>query len=186
MAKYSEGTEPAEAAVAIIRTSSPNPEYLLLRRATNPADPWSGHFALPGGRRDVQDADLLETAIREAYEECAIELKRENLVQTLPVAIAGGWLGRPMAVSPFLFEVRERPNLCLQDQEIAEFHWLSLKYLSDPINHSQAPLSRHDPDRLFPCIKVESSLGSGAIWGFTYGVLTSFLELGKRAEDFTA
>ena len=166
------GDEP-QAAVAIIRTSGPDPEYLLLRRATNPQDPWSGHFALPGGRWDIDDKDLLETAIREAFEECGINLESRNLIRALPLATVGGGMGRPMVVAPYLFEVKEKPALLLQDLEIAEYHWLALSYLVDPANRSNAALSGHHPEILFPCIRV----GTGAIWGFTYGVLKSFLEL---------
>ena len=166
------GDEP-QAAVAIIRTSGLDPEYLLLRRATNPQDPWSGHFALPGGRWENDDGDLLETAMREAFEECGINLDRGSLVQALPLATVGGGMGRPMVVAPFLFEVQEKPRLFLQDLEIAEYHWLPLSYLLDPTNRSNAALSGHHPEILFPCIRV----GTGAIWGFTYSVLKSFLEL---------
>jgi 8-oxo-dGTP pyrophosphatase MutT (NUDIX family) len=116
----------------------------------------------------------LDTAIREAFEECGIILTPKNLIQALPLAMAGGWLGRPLIVAPFLFEVEAKPNLSLQDEEISEYHWLSMSYLIDPGNRSDAALSGHHPDTLFPCIRV----GSGAIWGFTYGVLKSFLELG--------
>lgn len=166
------GDEP-QAAVALIRTSGPDPEYLLLRRTVNPEDPWSGHFALPGGRREAEDQAILETAIREAFEECGIALKPWHLVEPLPLAIAGGWLGRPLVVAPFLFEVEEKPPLFLQDLEIAEYHWLPLSYLLDPVNRSNAALSGNHPEVLFPCIRV----GTGAIWGFTYGVLNSILEL---------
>ncbi len=167
------GVEP-QAAVALIRTVGPDPEYLLLRRATNPQDPWSGHFALPGGRRDLGDKDLLATCVREAFEECGISLKPWHLVQELPLATAGGWLGRPLVVASFLFEVEEKPPLFLQDEEIAAFHWLTLSYLRDPANRTDAALSGSHPEILFPCIRV----GQGAIWGFTYGVLRSFLENG--------
>ena len=159
--------------MALIRTSGPDPEYLLLRRATNPNDPWSGHFALPGGRWEPSDKDLLATCLREAFEECGIRLEPWHLVQELPLAIAGGWIGRPLVVAPFLFEVEEKPPLFLQDDEIAAFHWLRLSYLRDPENRSDAALSGHHPEKLFPCIRVEQ----GAIWGFTYGVLQSILNL---------
>jgi 8-oxo-dGTP pyrophosphatase MutT (NUDIX family) len=163
-----------QAAVALIRISGRDPEYLLLRRAANPKDPWSGHFALPGGRREDTDHELLDTAIREAFEECGVRLTRQNLVQSLPLAMAGGWMGRPLVVAPFLFQVDAKPSLSLQDEEIAEYHWLALSYLCDPENRSSAALSGRNPDMLFPCIRV----GTGAIWGFTYGVLKSFMELG--------
>lgn len=166
--------EPAPlAAVALIRTGGADPEFLVLRRASNPQDPWSGHFALPGGRWEKGDKDLLDTCIRETFEECAIRLDPSGLVKALPMAVAGVHMGRPMNVAPFLFELPEKPSLTLADLEIAEFHWLPQSYLRDPANRHNAALSLTHPDREFPCIRVGAG---GAIWGFTYGVLESLWE----------
>jgi 8-oxo-dGTP pyrophosphatase MutT (NUDIX family) len=163
-----------QAAVALIRAAGPDPEYLLLRRATNPEDPWSGHFALPGGRRESGDKDLLETCIRETFEECGIRLEPSHLLRSLPLAVAGGHMGKPMEVAPFLFEIPAKPPLSLALQEIAEFHWLAQSYLRDPANRHRAAMSLSHPDREFPCIRVGAGVADGAIWGFTYGVLEAF------------
>lgn len=168
----------ALAAVALIRIRGTDPEYLLLRRASNPVDPWSGHFALPGGRRDPGDKDLLDTCIRETREECGVLLEASHLVKPLPLAIAGGHMGRPMGVAPFLFEIPEKPEVRLDDTEIAESHWLAESYLLDPANRVRLAMSAMHPDRDFPCIKVLGS--AGAIWGFTYGVLEAFWESTRR------
>lgn len=167
------------AAVALIRIRGNDPDYLLLRRAANPKDPWSGHFALPGGRRDPGDKDILETCIRETWEECGLRLEASHLIQALPLAVAGGHMGRPMGVAPFLFEIPEKPDLRLDDREIAESHWLAQSYLLDPANRVRAAMSDMHPDRDFPCIKVLGS--AGAIWGFTYGVLEAFWKAGESA-----
>ena len=49
-------------------------ELLLIERVERAEDPWSGHMALPGGRRDAEDPDLLATALRETAEEVGIVL----------------------------------------------------------------------------------------------------------------
>jgi 8-oxo-dGTP diphosphatase len=165
---------PSRAAVALIRTRGPDPEFLLLRRATNPNDPWSGHFALPGGRWEPGDGDLLQTCMRETFEETGIRLESGQLVAALPIAIAGGHMGRPMDVAPFLFEIPDKPDLALAAEEIAAFHWLQQSYLRDPANRHRAAMSLSHPDREFPCIRVGSE--TGAIWGFTYGVLETLWE----------
>ena len=54
-----------EAAVSLLIRPRDQLEILLIKRALHDTDPWSGHVALPGGRRDDTDADLLETAVRE-------------------------------------------------------------------------------------------------------------------------
>jgi 8-oxo-dGTP pyrophosphatase MutT (NUDIX family) len=163
-------TERPHAAVAIIRTAGDDPHYLLLRRAENPLDPWSGHFALPGGRREDRDGDILETSIRETLEETGFRLERGQMIQSLPFARAGGTVHATL-VAPFLFEIPAIPDLILDTREIAESHWLSVRYLRDPANHDMAVMLPHSPAQRFPCIKV----GGGAIWGFTYGLLRALL-----------
>ena len=164
------GGEQPQAAVAIIRTAGDDPNYLVLRRALNPVDPWSGHFALPGGRREQGDRDILETCIRETLEETGLQLVPGQLISTLPWARAGG-TEHATLVAPFLFEIEVAPELTLDQGEIAESHWLPLTYLSNPANHDVAVMSARHPELRFPCIKV----GNGAIWGFTYGVLKALL-----------
>jgi 8-oxo-dGTP pyrophosphatase MutT (NUDIX family) len=161
--------------VALIRVKGPDPEYLILRRAANPNDPWSGHFALPGGRRDAGDRDLLDTCMRETFEECGVRLSSVDLVRPLPLAVAGSHMGRPMGVAPFLFELPGKPDLRLDAREIAEAYWLPQSYLLDPCNRLMAAMSATHPHLTFPCIKVDG--GNGAIWGFTYGVLETFWEI---------
>lgn len=169
-----EASEP-HAAVAIIRTEGDDPHYLLLRRADNPVDPWSGHFALPGGRREPGDRDILDTCIRETQEEIGLRLYPHQMREARPWARAGGTKHATL-VAPFLFEIPGQAELILDATEIAESHWLPARFLLNPANHTDAPMVPLWPDRNFPCIKV----GSGAIWGFTYGVLGALLEWPDR------
>lgn len=159
-----------QAAVAIIRTAGDDPHFLLLRRALNPSDPWSGHFALPGGRRERGDRDILGTCLRETLEETGVRLEPEQLVSALPLARAGG-TRHATWVAPFLFEIPRQVPVTLDTREIAESYWLTTAYLIDPANQDLAALAPGLPDRRFPCIRV----GSGAIWGFTYALLKTLL-----------
>ena len=70
-----------EAAVAAIVVGAQEPEILVLKRRPHPQDPWSGHYAFPGGRRDPEDEDLLATCLRETREECGISLATGLLVK---------------------------------------------------------------------------------------------------------
>ena len=156
-----------EAAVATIVTRTPEPEVLLLKRKANPRDPWSGHYALPGGRRDDHDASLLATCIRETYEECGIRLSTRHLVKQYPVRHAGNALNRPVPVTTYLFELPEQPLVRVQAEEISCHEWLDLDYLGDAANVLRRPMSPRCPEVLFPCIPASA----GFIWGFTYETL---------------
>ncbi|MEM0140139.1 MAG: NUDIX domain-containing protein [Ferroplasma sp.] len=61
------------AAVALIIDKN---SFLLIKRAEQPGDPWSGQMALPGGHKEINE-DCEATAKRETMEE--VGLKIENL-----------------------------------------------------------------------------------------------------------
>ena len=74
------------AAVSIITIE--NKEVLILKRAINELDPWSGHLSLPGGRIEPEDQSPLDAAVRETMEECGIGLNKRD-ARALPPEIAG-------------------------------------------------------------------------------------------------
>jgi 8-oxo-dGTP pyrophosphatase MutT (NUDIX family) len=57
-----------------------DPELLFIKRTSRVGDRWTGHVALPGGKRDPEDADDKATAVREAWEEIGLDLNTEDLV----------------------------------------------------------------------------------------------------------
>ena len=77
--------EPGEraAVTAVIRNHPERgAELLVIRRAEHPLDPWSGHMAFPGGRRELTDPDLSHTALRETFEEVGLDLRRDGALLT--------------------------------------------------------------------------------------------------------
>ena len=72
-----------EAAVLIVlEVTNYSINTVLIERVPD-AGPHSGQIAFPGGRKEDDDIDLFETALREAKEEVGIELNRENCLGTL-------------------------------------------------------------------------------------------------------
>ncbi|MHC5019166.1 MAG: NUDIX domain-containing protein, partial [Planctomycetota bacterium] len=63
------------AAVAVVLAGPPDDLAIcFIKRAEHPDDPWSGQMALPGGRRDPEDAGQRAAAIRETREEVGLDL----------------------------------------------------------------------------------------------------------------
>ena len=107
--RYDEGGELIWAAVAVVL--APEPEsVLLIRRAERAGDPWSGHMALPGGRRRSRpDHDLVATAIRETAEEVGLALGPEQLIGALDDVVPRTPVLPPIAVRPFVFRPLRTP-----------------------------------------------------------------------------
>lgn len=159
------------AAVAVVHAIGPEESVLLIRRASRSDDPWSGQWSFPGGRRDPQDVDLLDTARRELQEECALVLSREQCLRALDVTHAGRSSGRLVAVAPYLFQVREPMATTLDHREAASARWLPLSVLHDPSQHQI-----HTGPGIPTGMRVPGiALDGVPLWGFTYRVLCTWL-----------
>ena len=145
------GASPA--AVALILLEGPQGlETLLIRRAERADDPWSGQVALPGGRRDPADADLLGTAIREAHEETGVDLSTAERLGVLDDLYPRISTLPPVVVRPF---------------------WLPLASLTRRGVRRDLTLAVRGVERTLPAYVIDETV----IWGMTERILTPFLKL---------
>ena len=158
------------AAVALLLVPSPD-SLLLIRRAERAGDPWSGHMALPGGRREPADQDLIATAIRETAEEVGLRLAREDLIGGLDDVVPRTPVLPPIAVRPFVFTLPERPALT-PNSEVAGTRWVLIDHLLHPETYHSARVDIRGAPRDFPAYQVEESI----IWGMTERIVTALLE----------
>jgi 8-oxo-dGTP pyrophosphatase MutT (NUDIX family) len=166
-----------EAAVAIVRAGPPPGSILLIRRAERDGDSWSGHWSLPGGRRDPSDPDALYTALRELYEECGIRLSPDHLQAALAPTLARRRVGPYLLVAPFLFHVGQELPTTLDPREAVASIWMPVAALLDPTRHILRAVPGRPDTMLFPCIELDGP----PLWGFTYRLLTDWLGLGGGA-----
>jgi 8-oxo-dGTP pyrophosphatase MutT (NUDIX family) len=157
------------AAVALVLVPSPD-AVLLIRRAERVGDPWSGHMALPGGRRDPQDHDLIATAVRETFEEVGLRLDRADLLGGLDDVVPRNPVLPPIAVRPLVFGLAERPPLT-PNPEVAAVRWVHVDHLLHPETYHSARLEIRGEPREFPAYRVDDSI----VWGMTERILTGLL-----------
>ena len=165
-------TQP-EAAVAIVHATVPYDAVLLIRRSERKADSWSGHWSFPGGRRNPEDRDALDTALRELEEECAVRLTRESLQKTFPHMMARRKVGRFISVAPFLLRIDNQAVAIPDSREAVEARWIPLSKIVDPREHSLCAVPNWPREMLFPAIDLDGI----PLWGFTYRLLTLWLDL---------
>lgn len=154
------------AAVALLLAPDPD-QLLVIRRAERSGDPWSGQLALPGGRQDATDPDLLHTAIRETDEETGVHLERswhravlDDLAPITPVL-------PPIVVRPFVFRLAEAipPGV---SGEVAGARWIAFEeflrhgaFRESEISIRGVPRSVHG-----------YHLDEGLLWGMTERIVT--------------
>ncbi len=164
-----------EAAVAVVLVPAPPGTYelLLIKRADREGDPWSGQIALPGGRRDGGDDDLLATAVRETAEETGVRLTSDQLLGELDDLHPVSAHLPQLIVRPFVFGLPSRPAIIPSD-EVALHVWVACDELL--LGRTERTLTILGAPRRMPGYQVSSYF----LWGMTERILTPFLDLLAR------
>ena len=149
------------------------PELLLIKRAEQEGDPWSGHVACPGGRSEDGDADLEATAIRETREETGIDIGQVGRIL--------GTLDDLNPRTPYLPWIVIRPFVAVApssvavtpSDEVAAWFWVPLSEVRAPSAWgSGTVLVRNTPrtERTF-------TYREHHVWGLTERVLRQLVTL---------
>jgi len=120
-----------DAAVSVIFriASGDELELLMIERASYEGDPWSGHIAFPGGRREPGDATLLATAMRETREEIGVDLAADGRVLGALARLNPTTPRLPLiSIAPFV-ELLTRDSPLLLSEEVAGAFWVPLATL---------------------------------------------------------
>lgn len=162
------------AAVAFIvrERESGGAETLFIKRTERNDDPWSGHMALPGGRRDPGDESLEATARRETFEEVGLELQPGQCFGRLHDIYGGRLHTYKMSVSPFLFHTTDGHELTYNKEEVADSVWVPLSILSDPAQIRDYFFHLDPQHRPFPSFHYNEYV----IWGLTFRIIANFME----------
>lgn len=149
-------------------------QALLIQRAERAGDPWSGHMALPGGRREKGDADRLAVAMRETEEEVGLKLRAEHLLGGLDDLHPRSPRLPPVIISPFVFWLARRPAVGVSD-EVAGAHWVSLASLFARDARAVVPIQGEPVE--VPCFRARALPRGRVVWGLTYRILSSLRPL---------
>jgi 8-oxo-dGTP pyrophosphatase MutT (NUDIX family) len=162
-----------EAAVALVLREGPDDqlEALMIKRADAPGDPWSGHVALPGGRREPDDVDLERTAVRETWEETGVDIGRDGVVLgTLDDLWPRTPLLPPVIVRPFVAVVM--PHVAIvPSAEVADAFWVPLADLRRTDAWVEDTVVVRGENRTVTAFRH----GAYTVWGMTERILRQFL-----------
>ncbi len=166
----------ARAAVALVLAEvDAGVDLLLIQRAIRDDDPWSGHMALPGGRRDPDDADAVATASRETHEEVGVDLRGgAELIGRLDELRAVA-RHRPLdlVITPVVFALREPVALHPSPREVDSAIWVPLSFLASPRADATYDRTLDGVTSQYPAFRYQRY----TIWGLTHRILQGFLEV---------
>jgi 8-oxo-dGTP pyrophosphatase MutT (NUDIX family) len=164
---------PQAAVSLILHEVGGSAQALIIKRAERPGDHWSGNLALPGGRAQIGDGDLIATAARETYEEVGVDLLDggQFIGQLDLVAPTNARIPR-LEIAPFVAIAPNEFTLSLSD-EVANAFWVSISELKREGPSSFFSMSLGDAISKWPAYPSEG----GPIWGITERILTNFLSL---------
>src|SRR5262245_576617 len=164
---------PQAAVSLILREERGSAQALIIKRAERPGDHWSGHLALPGGRAQVEDGDLIATAARETYEEVGIDLfDGGGFIGQLEILVPTNPQLRLLEIAPFVALAPPEFTLRLNG-EVARAFWISIADLKREGRSSSFSMRVGDAINKWPAYPSEG----GPIWGITERILTNFLSL---------
>lgn len=127
------GAEPGVRRAAILLAlrarDDGEPELLMIKRADFAGDPWSGHIACPGGRMELEDRDLADTAVRETREETGVDVAVDGrLVGQLDELRPHSPQLPPLIIRPYVALVRAGVRI-VASREVAAAFWVPLAAL---------------------------------------------------------
>jgi 8-oxo-dGTP pyrophosphatase MutT (NUDIX family) len=134
--KSSEALENArevrDAAVAIVIYPSENELYSLVIERQTYDGTHSGQISFPGGKVEESDQNLMQTAIRECFEEIGLQLNEIDFISELTsvfIPVSG------FHVRPFIFYQEIEPtNFILSEREVYQLAHISLSELTKDEN----------------------------------------------------
>lgn len=152
------------AAVLVAITDRPTPGLILTQRPeTMRRHP--GQVAFPGGRVDVDDADAIAAALREAEEEVALPRDAAIIVGTLaPYRTVTGF-----DVVPVVSVIAPDLPLVAHDREVAAVFEVPLAFALDRANFAERRVMFDGNERSY----IEAMWGERRIWGATAAMLAN-------------
>ena len=157
------------AAVLLLLYAKEGAYHVLLNKRSELVEHHKGEISFPGGARDPEDRDFLDTALRETEEEMGISRGDVTILGELDDIVTRSNFGVRVYVGTIPYPYPFKPS---QD-EIAEVLEVPLSVLQDPANRRQD--ARWVDNQL--TISYAYACGEHVVFGATATILEQFLDL---------
>jgi len=133
----------------------------------------SGQIAFPGGKKEESDKSIIDTALRETFEEVGVDPKRIKIIGKLSELYIPP---SNFLVEPFIGYINERPNFIAEPSEVSELVLVDLDDLLDEASLQKREIPVRGMKAEVPCYFVNEKV----IWGATSMIISELLEVIKR------
>jgi 8-oxo-dGTP pyrophosphatase MutT (NUDIX family) len=136
----------------------------------------SGQIALPGGKMEPEDVDVIFTALREAEEEVGVDPGKVQVLGRMSDLFIPT---SNFLVSPVLGIVKEKPKFIPDRKEVERILETELRQLFDPSIKKRKTLEFSNSFKLdTPYFEIEQEM----VWGATAMILGELIQLLKSRE----
>ena len=163
------GSDLMPAAVLLLLYAKEGAYHVLLNKRSELVEHHKGEISFPGGARDPEDRDFLDTALRETEEEMGVSRGDVTILGELDDIVTRSNFGVRVYVGTIPYPYPFKPS---QD-EIAEVLEVPLSVLQDPANLRQD--SRWVDNQL--TTSYAYACGDHLVFGATATILEQFLDL---------
>ncbi|TAF65316.1 MAG: CoA pyrophosphatase [Cytophagales bacterium] len=130
----------------------------------------SGQVALPGGKKDEEDVDLVAVALRETWEEIGVEVTRNEVIgQLSEIYIPPS----NFLVYPTVAKLDHKPNFIPSPHEVAGLFEVSIDTLIDQSICKEKWVEFRGSQVLLPYFDINDNV----VWGATAMILCELKEL---------
>jgi len=147
--------------------------YTILFQRQDYEGAHSGQICFPGGKKEPEDKDLKETAIRETWEEVGIEKEKVNILGALtPLHIPVS----DYLVYPYVAYTSYNPVFKIDPLEVKQLIVFPIKEILNKRNQKKKAMNIHGLEHIIPYYSIEGF----EIWGATAMILSEWSELLRR------
>ncbi len=158
--------------VGICFPEKEQPSVLLTKRAGHLKN-HPGQIAFPGGKFEIEDSTLVNTALREAEEEIGLNRSIPKELGILP----NHETVTKFLVTPIIFQLPDKLHLKINKNEVDEVFYVPLKHFLNLENYSIQARKWEEELRYYYVVPY----GPYYIWGATARILYGFAESYKNA-----
>jgi len=154
--------------VIIYFQKSNTPNIIFTKRSSRLRN-HAGEISFPGGRKCINDNSLLDTAIRETYEEIGLLIDKKNIVGCLDPT---NTYTTKIQIYPFVAILTDLTTSLIPNEEVDEIIVIPLEKLIQSVEIDK--VHSNSNHKMF-----KFSVGEHLIWGATARILKNLIEIIK-------